>query len=99
MGWAGLVSVATGTGGLGGLGGGVRAWESEIGLEEPPRGSHRLCQAWSGGGAPGGPAEELSGAQSGWAGGGGGLGSFLGLLWLVRGFCFCPGLSWGSGEC
>lgn len=66
-GWGGLVSVATGLGGSGGLGGGVRAWESEIELEEPPRGSHGLCQAWSGGGLPGGPAEELPGATE-WLG-------------------------------
>ena len=71
MGWAGLVSVATGPGGLGGLGGGVRAWESEIGLEEPPRGSHRLCSASK---TPArGAVDGLCGSRVLWVG-----------LWLLR---------------
>lgn len=82
MGWAGLVSVATGLGGSGGLGGSVRAWESET--EEPP-GEATAC-------ARPGVEEELQGAQlrsslgrqSGWAGGGRMPGAQPQLGWFSR---------------
>lgn len=74
-GWAGLVSVATGLRGSGGLGGGVRAWESEIELEEPPREATACARPGAEEGFQGAQPRSSLGRQSGWASGGGGPGA------------------------